>query len=132
MSTRTDVGSQVLVIGADSALYGLIEEWLAAAGCSVTAGHATHDPVLRPPDLVIVDVPFPRQGGLESLRRAAREHPGTPILALSSAFFAGIESTGAVARTLGVAGALPKPLTRETLLAAVGNALPATGRTAAP
>ena len=130
MSARTNVGSRVLVIDVDSALYGLIEEWLAAAGCTVTREQDARD--AGPPDLVIVDVPFPRQGGLEAVRRAAREHPGAPVLALSSTFLAGIEITGAVARALGVAGALPKPLTREKLLAAVSNALPAKGSTATP
>ena len=110
--------ARVLVVDADDALYELIAEWLSAAGCEVTAKAARPDARF---DLIVVDVPFPRQGGLERLRHIAAEHPATPIVALSSTFFAGIGPNGAVARTLGVAAVLPKPVKREALLAAVEN-----------
>ena len=45
------------------------------------------------------------------------------MIALSSNFFPGVESTGAVARELGVAAVLPKPVTREALVAAVRRVL---------
>lgn len=108
--------SRVLVVDTDPALFGLIAEWLGAEGYSVMppCGGAMPGPI----DLVIVDVPFPRQGGLDRLKHLAAEYPDTPILALSSTFFAGIESNGAVAHALGAAGVLAKPLTRSTLIAA--------------
>jgi hypothetical protein len=43
------------------------------------------------------------------------------VLALSATFHASVECTGELARSLGVAGVLPKPLRRETLIAAVRN-----------
>ena len=102
---------RVRVRVADPALAGLIGEWLAAADCRVVA---TDD---DGQDLLIVDLPFPRQAG-ERLATLAEEHPGTPILVLSS-FSPGTGSNGAVARSLGVAGVLPMPVTRSSLVSAV-------------
>jgi len=105
---RLASGRRVQVRVADPAVAGLIGEWLTAADFRTIAEDA---------DLLIVDVPYPRNAG-ERLARLAAEHPGTPILLLSS-FFPGIDSSGAVARSLGVAGVLPMPVTRSSLLAAV-------------
>jgi two-component system response regulator CiaR len=119
----TGAAPRVLIIDADSALFELITEWLAAQRCGVVAGqsHATHP--AEKFDAVIVDMPFPRQRGAEVLARVREAHRGTPIIVLSAHFFAGIESAGAVARTLGVARVLPKPVTREALSAAVHGVL---------
>jgi CheY-like chemotaxis protein len=112
---------RVLVIDADRALIALLDEWLRALGCSVvheTGGHAGGRF-----DVVIVDVPYPRQGGVDLVSRVAAGHPKTPILALSSTFFARVECHGPVARALGVDCVLPKPATREALTNAVSNLL---------
>ena len=123
MGMQVDSGSpvktRVLVVDADEALFDLIEEWLAPAGHRVVAQNAANARAKGGVDLIVVDVPFPRQGGLGRLQRIALEHPGTPMLALSSTFFPGVGSNGAVARALGVAGVLPKPVKREALVAAV-------------
>jgi CheY-like chemotaxis protein len=126
MGTQFDPGllkpCRVRVVDADDVLFELIAEWLAAAGHGVIPESGGAD-CANGIDLVIVDVPFPRQGGLEPLRRLAAEHPRTPILALSSTFFSGVGGNEAVARALGVAGVLPKPLKREALIAAVEDLL---------
>jgi len=113
---------RILVVDTDRALLGLLEEWL--EGCAV---EADQDRSAAPNgarfDLLIVDVPHPKRGGAELLQRLAARHPGTPIIALSSTFFSGVESTGAVARTLGAACVLPKPVGRESLLAAARSLL---------
>src|SRR5512138_1380715 len=107
---------RVRLVDADSAWRGLLEQWLQAMNCTV----APESDGETPPevDLVIVDVPFPRQGGVDLVRRIATQHPATPILALSTNFFSGIECNGPVARALGVDCVLPKPATREALAAA--------------
>lgn len=114
---------RILVADADCALYGLLEEWFAASGWQLAGACQPDETPLDGCDLILVDVPFPRAGGQDVLESLAREHPGTPMIALSSSFFPGVESTGAVARELGVAAVLPKPVTREALVAAVRKAL---------
>lgn len=114
---------RVRLVDADSAWRGLLEQWLQAMNCTVAP---EPDGESQPPavDLVIVDVPFPRRGGVDLVRRIATQHPATPILALSTNFFSGIECNGPVARALGVDCVLPKPATREALAAAVRLVLP--------
>jgi len=107
--------ARVLVVDADPALAGLLGEWLADAGCRTVE----HDP-----QVVLVDLHLPRRAGAGVARELRARHPGTPLIALSSGFFAGVEANGAVARTLGVEAVLPKPLTREALVAALRKVLP--------
>ena len=114
--------ARILVVDDDPALIGLLEEWLAEHACVVASARSDHA-AREPFDLVLVDVPFPRQGGLALLQRIAGEHPGVPMLALSSTFFAGVECSGEVAHSLGVASVLPKPLAREALVSAVRKLL---------
>jgi CheY-like chemotaxis protein len=115
---------QVLVVDADHALLGLLQEWLDGHGCRVVAERDDGSLAGQAFALAIVDVPFPRRGGSDALHRVARQFPGIPVFVLSSCFFAGIECTGAVARTLGVTGVLPKPLGRKALIDALRTHLP--------
>ena len=118
-----EVGAlRILVADTDCALYGLLEEWLAGTGYELAGACAPAEPAHDGYDLIVVDVPFPR-ADVDVLNMLRHEHPGTPIIALSSSFFPGVEKTGAVARELGVAAVLAKPLTRETLLAAAERLL---------
>jgi CheY-like chemotaxis protein len=112
--------TRVLVVDADPALLGLLQEWLAARGCTVETAQGGRDGI----DLIVVDIPSPRQGCTDGLKSIAAAHPGTPILALSSSFFPGVDTTGPVARALGVAGVLAKPVTRGGLLDALRRLLP--------
>jgi CheY-like chemotaxis protein len=115
----------VRLVDADSAWRELLEHWLQAMGCTVLPDDENNLSLVHGAvDLVIVDVPFPRQGGVDLVRRIAAQHPATPILALSTNFFSGIECNGPVARALGVECVLPKPATREALAAAVRLVLP--------
>lgn len=117
-SARPGLGpGHALLVDADPLLACLLEEWLA------TEGLATHT---VPPAggasacrLVIVDLPYPRRGGVDSIREVAARQPGVPIIALSPTLFSSVESCGTVSRSLGVDCVLAKPTTRERLLAAV-------------
>jgi CheY-like chemotaxis protein len=115
---------RVCVIDGDNAWRVLLEEWLLGLGCEVVA--LPDDAAAPAPsvDLVIVDLPFPRQGGVDLVKRITSRHPATPILALSSNFFSRIECCGPVARDLGVDCVLPKPATREAIAAAIRRVLP--------
>jgi CheY-like chemotaxis protein len=111
------------VIDADNDWRLLLEQWLQGIGCDVVADPGA-DADAPPVDLVIVDLPFPRQGGVDLVKRITSRHPATPIVALSSNFFSRIECCGPVARALGVDCVLPKPATREAIAAAVRRVLP--------
>ena len=115
---------RVCVIDGDSAWRVLLEEWLQGLGCDVVPQAGDADAPAPTVDLVIIDLPFPRQGGVDLVKRITSRHPATPIVALSSSFFSRIECCGAVARGLGVDCVLPKPATREALAAAVRRVLP--------
>jgi len=121
-SSELATAPRVLVIDGDRALTGLLDEWMCALGCTVV--HGAGGDADGHFQLVIVDVPYPRQGGVDLVARVAARHPQTPILALSSTFFAGVECRGPVARALGVDCVLPKPATRDALTTAVRNLLP--------
>jgi len=116
---------RVLVVDADHTLLALLEEWLAGKACAVVEERSQGGGAGQRYDLVIVDVPFPREGGADLLRRIAHEHPATPVLALSSAFFDGVGCRGPVARALGVTCVVPKTASRETLTRVVGELLSA-------
>jgi len=107
----------VLVVDADRDTLALLREWLSDAGW-VVLDDATRDPNVAV-QLVLLDLAFPRHGAASVLQRMALEHQGTPVLALSAMFHASIEPRGEVARSLGVAGVLPKPIRRDTLVDAV-------------
>jgi CheY-like chemotaxis protein len=106
--------ARIRIVDADSALQGLLEEWLAEEGCRI---------VEEAPDLVIVDLARPRRGASEVVRALALRHPGAAVIALSSNFFPSVEASGALARELGVAAVLPKPLKRAALLDALRKRL---------
>ena len=106
--------ARILLVDADPAVRGLVEEWLAEEDWSLVEEH---------PDVVLVDLPSPREHGTSVVKRISNAHPQAPVVALSSSFFDGIEHNGALARSLGVAGVLPKPLTLDALLAALRRAL---------
>ena len=114
---------RILVADADCALFGLLEEWLSGSGFELAGACSPDEAGQHGYDLILVDLPFPRQDGHEMVKALASEHPGTPIVALSSTFMPSVEACGAVARELGVAGALPKPVTREALTACLHRAL---------
>jgi CheY-like chemotaxis protein len=105
---------RALVIDADPAMAGLLGEWLESEGFSVYE-ELPHDSC----DLIVADVPQPRLGAPDFLRRLAREHPHTPILALSSNFLPGAGRD--LAQALGVAAVLAKPVSREALARTVNT-----------
>lgn len=98
----------------------LISQWLRDEGVQVLAD--APGPSQRV-DLLLVDLPFPRQGASPRLQALARANPGTPVLALSPTLLPGVPLRGDVARQLGVAAVLPMPVTRDSLLAAVRGVL---------
>lgn len=110
---------RILAVDADSACVALLEQWLTDGGFEVVPDADVGAPL----DVAIVDIPQPRSGGTQAVRLIADKHPGTRILAVSSAFFPGIEHCTEAPRMLGVDAVLAKPMSREALLKQVRRLL---------
>ena len=115
---------RILVVEPDEQILGLLERWLGEAGFDVVVETSLAQRRVAAGTaiaLVIIDVPEPRdsQETIESIR----QRHVSPILLLSARFRRGMGSSSSVAHQLGVRGVLPKPLTRDELLSAVGESL---------
>jgi DNA-binding response OmpR family regulator len=114
----------ILVVEGDDLIRQLLERWLREGGYAVALEDLE---TLRPhgaeppPLLVIVDLANPRNAPAV-VRSVQSVHPA-PILVVSARFRRGLGSSRDAARRLGVCKVLPKPFSREELLAAVGEAI---------
>jgi response regulator of citrate/malate metabolism len=70
-------------------------------------------------DLVIASIYMPKHAGVRLVSEVLAAFPGTPVIAISAQFRAGLAPAGTTAQTLGVAQVIAKPLTRDALLGAV-------------
>jgi DNA-binding response OmpR family regulator len=103
----------------DYLMRNLIREWLSEAGYRVhPAAQRDTQPDCHA-DLVIVSVYMPKQAGAEWVRDIQAAHSGTPIIAISGHFRAGLSQAGATAQALGVRQVIAKPLVRNALLESV-------------
>lgn len=73
-------------------------------------------------DLVITDLVMPRQEGIETIMLLRRHHPAVRIVAMSGAFGGDYL---AITKHLGVSHTLVKPISADTLLHTVREALSA-------
>jgi DNA-binding response OmpR family regulator len=103
----------------DDLMRGLLEEWLTGDGYRIRKA-AAHGAPSRATDLVIVSIYMPKHSGTRLVDEIRAAHPGTPLIAISAQFRAGLSTAGTTAQTLGVAQVIAKPLTRAALLGAVG------------
>ena len=115
----------ILVIEPDDLILGLLDRWLGEAGYGVAArtlgklaGNRMREAA---PHLIIADVPEPRDAG--ELVQLLRDSYPSPILLISARFRRELGGSVEVARDLGVRKILPKPFTREELLAAVSDSI---------
>jgi DNA-binding response OmpR family regulator len=115
--------AMIAVYESDDLMYGLLCEWLRGAGHMVQSSARTPDRQTHGADLVVVSVSGSKRE-IEPLLRGVRGvHPGAPIVALSSQARLGLSSNGVLARELGVARVMAKPLARRELVAAVDDIL---------
>ncbi len=111
---------RVLVLDSDDLTQSMICEWLDADGWQVLEAANDEAPgAVDGLDLVVVDLPFPRAGSPDALQAVRQEYPGVPLVVISSTVFANVGCCGPCAESLGVAGVLPKPVSREALIGAV-------------
>ena len=115
--------SKIVIYEENDLMRALLEEWLSKAGYIVRAAasheHSGGPAVGGPADLIIVSVYMPKRAGAQLVREIQTIHPGTPVIAISGQFFAGLTANGAIAQSLGVQQAIAKPLNRLDLLTAV-------------
>jgi DNA-binding response OmpR family regulator len=111
--------SSIVIIEEDDLMRGLLTEWLSAAGYAVIGQAPRASPAVRNAALVIVNLYMPRQAGADVVRSVQQAHPGSPVIAISAQFRAGLDSSWWAARALGVRQLIAKPFTRDELLGAV-------------
>lgn len=117
------MGSQgcIVIVETDDLIRELLERWLGEAGYGVVLCTRDHAPAVVKPELVIADVSNP--GCASATIGALRAEYSAPILALSALFRRGLGGSEEAARRLEVCKVLPKPFTREELLAAVSESV---------
>ena len=118
MCTEERHVTDIVVIEQDELMRNLIVEWLTAEGYAVAAGSAADMARVRC-NLLIVDLPAPRDTGSGTIHALRRPYPHAPVIATSASFRAGLPAEGSAAQALGVARVLPKPFSLAELLAAV-------------
>jgi hypothetical protein len=115
----------LLVLGTDQATRSLFVEWLAGEGWQVLDTSSADS--AAPLSLVVLELAFLREGELQPLAEVKLQYPGVPIVVVSPTIFSSVDCCGPCAAALGVAGVLPKPIARATLIEAVHRlARPAT------
>jgi CheY-like chemotaxis protein len=107
---------RVLVLDSDALTQSMLAEWLDADGWQVL--EPAPDRAATDLSLLVVDLPFPRAGSFDALQQVRQEYPGVPLIVISSTVFANVGCSGPCAQSLGVAGVLPKPVSREALIGA--------------
>jgi two-component system OmpR family response regulator len=111
--------SDVVIYEDNDLMRALLQEWLSDAGYRVRAAPPGRMGDLGKAGLVIVSVYMPKHSGPQLVREIQAAHPGTPLIAISGQFRAGLSAVGTTAQTLGVQQVIAKPFTCTDLLAAV-------------
>jgi CheY-like chemotaxis protein len=116
---RAERMSRIVIYEENDLMRALLQEWLSEAGYIVQAAPSDEPGSGGSAHLIIVSVYMPKRAGAQHVREIQTIHPGTPVIAISGQFFAGLRGNGAIAQSLGVQQAIAKPLNRLDLLAAV-------------
>ena len=111
--------SHIVIYEEDDLTRALLLEWLSKAGYRVRSGTLRDAHRNTTADLVIVNVYMPKHAGAQWVREIQAAHPGTPLIAISGQFRAGLSAGGATAQSLGVRQVIAKPLIYRDLLEAV-------------
>jgi DNA-binding response OmpR family regulator len=111
--------SDIVIYEDNDLMRALLREWLSDAGYRVRAVPSGRMRDLGRAALVIVSVYMPKHSGPQLVREIQAAHPGTPLIAISGQFRAGLSAVGTTAQSLGVQQVIAKPFTSSDLLAAV-------------
>jgi CheY-like chemotaxis protein len=119
----TKAMSSIVIVEDDHLMRALLSEWLLEEGYSTTSTMLHHVPATGKVDLVIVDIHWPRRAAERVVAAIRATYPGTPLIAISGHFRSGAAGDCPAAHALGVHNALPKPFSRNDLLAAVRSVI---------
>jgi DNA-binding response OmpR family regulator len=111
----------IIIVEPDDLIRELLQRWLDEAGYGVAVPARENEPGMVRPKLVIADISGP-ESAITTIK-ALRAAYSAPIIALSTRFRRGLGGSIDAAQQLGVRNVLPKPFTREELLAAVEEAI---------
>jgi DNA-binding response OmpR family regulator len=111
----------VVIVEPDDLIRELLERWLGEAGYGVILAAKDHSTSTVKAQLVVADISSSDSAG--ATIGALRVAYSAPILALSARFRRGLGGSVETAHRLDVCDVLPKPFTREELLAAVHEAI---------
>lgn len=111
----------IVIVEPDDLIRELLGRWLSEAGYGVMLPTKDHTTPMVKPRLVIADISNPR--GAKATIEALSDEYAAPLLALSARFRRGLGASSEAAHRFGVGKVLPKPFTREELLAAVREAM---------
>jgi AmiR/NasT family two-component response regulator len=110
----------IVVIEPDDLIRDLLQRWIIEVGYGVAISTLEGQPGTLRPELVVADISSARSP--EATIRALQAAYAAPIIALSARFRRGLGGSVDAAHQLGVRNVLPKPFTRQELLAAIEDA----------
>jgi CheY-like chemotaxis protein len=117
----------VLVVDDDKAIRAAVRDVLELEGYEVSeaedGNRALQVVRSQPPDLILCDIFMPMKDGFETIRELRRQFPDIPVVAVSGGSGVGMDVLR-LARHLGAAAVLEKPLRRAQMLAAIRGLLP--------
>ena len=118
-----DAMRTVEVIEDDPAMRALLLEWLADEGYRVRVHGPTGVAATCAADAVVVDLSNEQLQGAEAIRHASSRFAPAAVIGLSTRLIHAPASASLQAHTLGLDELLPKPCSRQALVAAVARAI---------
>jgi len=126
----------ILVIDDEPAIRTLLRNYLQEEGYAICLAqdgrHALRLCVDYQADLIITDVFMPDQDGLEVIMTMRQRRPGLPIIAMSGGGRMDKRDVLHIAKSMGAARVMTKPLDLDALLATIHEVLPPTPHAATP
>ncbi len=124
MSPKASDVHSVLIVDDEPAVRKILLEMLEGSGYAASAVSEGREALRilrsRPHDVVLTDVRLPDISGLELLSVVRDKYPWLPVIIITG--FATVDSTVKAMR-LGAVDYIPKPFTRESVIAAVAHAI---------
>ena len=119
--------AHILVIDDDPLVRLIGSQMLTQAGYRVSVAEDGDDGIkqiaARPFDLVVTDLIMPNKEGVETIREIKERWPETPVIAISSGGQLDVGFYLPLAKAMGAAAVLQKPLRTETCLPLVEETL---------